>query len=345
MNGSVNPNGQATTYYFQYGTTTSYGSQTASASAGSGSADVAVNAAVTGLTAGTLYHFRLVATSGAGTTNGADLTFSTGGTQGPPTALTEAATSISSNGAILHGTVNPNGLATTYYFEYGTTTAYGTNTPAANAGAGSGDVMVSTNISGLSPNTLYHFRLAASNSAGTTSGGDLTFTTTSAANAPVVVTGAAGYITDTSARLNGTVNPNGLSTSCHFEYGPTTAYGSATGLRLAGAGSTAVAVSAPLSGLTPGTLYHFRLVATSPGGTSSGDDATFVTTDANGIPGDLNGNGAVNVVDLVLLANILAGNIDVANSTNLRFLNGDLDQSGTLDAPDYVLLSMMLSEY
>ena len=343
LNGSVNPNGQATTYYFQYGTTTGYGSQIASTSAGSGSADVSVNAAVSGLTAGTLYHFRLVATNGAGTTNGADLTFTTGGAQGPPAALTEAATSISSTGAILHGTVNPNGLATTYYFQFGTTATYGTNTPTSNAGSGSGDVMASTNVNGLTPNTLYHFRLAATNSAGTTYGSDLTFTTTSAANAPVVVTGAAGSITDTGARLNGTVDPNGLSAMYYFEYGFTTTYGSATGLRLAGAGTTAVAVSASLSGLTPGTLYHYRLVATNDAGTTAGDDLTFTTTDANGVAGDLDGNGAVNVVDLVLLSNILAGNIDVADSTNLRPLNGDLDQSGTLDATDYVLLSQILS--
>jgi hypothetical protein len=343
LNGSVNPNGLATNYYFQYGLTTSYGSHTTSTSAGSGSAAVNVNAAVTGLTAGTTYHFRLVATSAAGTTNGADLTFNTSGAQGPPAATTEPATSISSTGAMLHGTVNPNGLVTNYYFEYGTTTGYGAATTAGNAGSGSGDVMVSTNIGSLTASTLYHFRLVATSSAGTTYGADLIFTTSGAANAPVVITNPASNLTDTSAWLNGSVNPNGQSTTYYFEYGLSAAYGSTTGLGLAGSGNAAVTVSTSISELTPGNVYHFRLVAYNDGGTTNGDDQTFVTGNSNGIPGDMNGNGTANVVDLVILANILAGNINIAENPNLQPLNGDLNGSGSLDATDYVLLSMMIA--
>lgn len=77
VNGTVNPNGQSTTYYFRYGTTTSYGLQTTPAGAGSGTGMVAVHAALDGLSPNTTYHYQLVATSSAGSTNGADETLTT----------------------------------------------------------------------------------------------------------------------------------------------------------------------------------------------------------------------------------------------------------------------------
>jgi hypothetical protein len=78
LNGTVNPNGQATTYFFRYGTTTSYGLQTSPASVGSGTTPVAVHRAITGLTASTTYHYQLVAKNATGTTSGSDEMFTTG---------------------------------------------------------------------------------------------------------------------------------------------------------------------------------------------------------------------------------------------------------------------------
>jgi hypothetical protein len=77
VSGSVNPNAQATTYQFQFGTSTSYGSSTAVTSAGSGTSATAVSSALTGLKPNTTYHYRIVATNATGTTNGADATFKT----------------------------------------------------------------------------------------------------------------------------------------------------------------------------------------------------------------------------------------------------------------------------
>ncbi len=77
LTGSVNPSGNPTTWWFEYGTTTSYGSKTPAKSAGSGTAATGVSAAITKLTAGTTYHYQLVAQSGAGTTRGGDVTFTT----------------------------------------------------------------------------------------------------------------------------------------------------------------------------------------------------------------------------------------------------------------------------
>ena len=95
---------------------------------------------------------------------------------------------------------------------------------------------------------------------------------------PTVVTSAASLIATTTVQLNGTVNPNGASTAYHFDYGTTTGYGTSTTSVSAGAGSVAVNAVANLTGLTQGTLYHFRLVASNGGGTTNGIDATFTTS-------------------------------------------------------------------
>src|SRR5947207_1403896 len=75
LNGTVNPSSRSTSWYFEYGTSTSYGTKTPSANAGSGTSPVPVAAQVTGLQTGRTYHFRVVATSDAGTSRGADQTF------------------------------------------------------------------------------------------------------------------------------------------------------------------------------------------------------------------------------------------------------------------------------
>jgi len=81
------------------------------------------------------------------------------------------------------------------------------------------------------------------------------------------------------ATLNGTVNPNGLATTAHFEYGLTTAYGTSTANQNEGAGTSAVPVQAVIGNLSPNTIYHFRAVATNSNGTTNGQDKTFKTLD------------------------------------------------------------------
>jgi hypothetical protein len=103
---------------------------------------------------------------------------------------------------------------------------------------------------------------------------------------PTVTTRGASAVTQTAATLNATVNPNGETVSdCHFEYGTTMAYGSNASCTPApGWGASAVAVSASIAGLAPGTAYHFRIVATGPGGNSSGVDGTFTTAPVIEVP-------------------------------------------------------------
>jgi hypothetical protein len=108
--------------------------------------------------------------TGAGTPSGA---FQLGQA---PLATTRAATRVSPSEATLHGFVNPHGLETSYRFEYGETTSYGSSIPVpeATAGAGNSSVEATQNVAGLTPETPYHFRLVATNSKATTYGADKT---------------------------------------------------------------------------------------------------------------------------------------------------------------------------
>lgn len=186
--GTVNPTGTSTSYYFQYGTSTGYGSSTPAADAGAGTTDVPVSANLTGLASSTTYHYRLVAVSSAGTTDGADETFTT---TTPPTVTTGAASRISHSSAGVTGVVNPNGKATTYYFRYGTTTAYGLQSRPSSAGSGTGPVGVHATLYGLTANTTYHYQVVAQSAGGTSYGADQTLATTSS---EAVVLGHEGFV-------------------------------------------------------------------------------------------------------------------------------------------------------
>jgi hypothetical protein len=151
----------------------------------------------------------------------------------------------------------------------------------------------SVTLAGLRPYTRYHFRIIATNCGGcrtgTTYGADHAFTTAAPAPqpppppplpapllaAPLGSTGPATTITQISATVTGTVAANGLPTTWHFEYGPTSAYVSETPPQSGAVGMTNV--SASLTGLADAQTYHYRLVATNSLGTSYGADQTFTT--------------------------------------------------------------------
>lgn len=196
-----------------------------------------------------------------------------------PSVTAGPATSIGNTTATLHGTVNPNGLATTYHFEYGPTQALGSVSPtvAPSAGAGTTAVPVSTKVIGLSPDTTYYYELVASNSAGTATTPIQSLKTTGHP-APVTITSPAVGVGRYQATLVGIINPAGATTTYHFEYGLSASYGFQSSSKTLPAGNAPVAVSILLPGLAPGTVYHYRLVA-SHGATSVryGADETFQT--------------------------------------------------------------------
>src|SRR3990170_3673854 len=113
-----------------------------------------------------------------------------------PTAITGTVSAVGGTTATLNGTVNPGGLATDWWFEYETTTSYGTKTATTAAGSGTANVSVSKDIAGLTPGTTYHYRLVAKSSGGTTNGADGLFMT---ASPPTAVTGAASGVGPTGA--------------------------------------------------------------------------------------------------------------------------------------------------
>jgi hypothetical protein len=196
---------------------------------------------------------------------------------GPPDATTGAATNVGQTTATIAGTVDPQGMATTYHFEYGTSTSYGLQTDEQSAGDGTGAVDVQADLSGLTSDTTYHYRVVATNAAGIARGADKTLHTAQPLGPPGATTGSARGVTATGARLTGSVDPNGRATTYHFEYGTTTSYSKHTADASAGSGQSARSVSATIAGLAPNTRYHYRLVATNAAGVARGRDRTLTT--------------------------------------------------------------------
>lgn len=284
LNGTVNANGQNTTVRFEYGLTTGYGTSISVAGALSGSADSPVSVAISGLILNTTYHFRVVASNVNGDSYGSDLTFRTG-TAAIPTVATGDPSGVSSNSATLVGAVNPQGSATQVYFEYGSSTLYGTTTTTQNLAAGTSIIDVTAGITGLTPNSTYHYRIVATNTGGTVFGNDVSFTATGSGGGggggptdkPTVTTVAATGIGTRSATLQATINPNGGTTLASFDYGATTSYGTRTTSQSPGNGTSAVSFVTTVTDLQPGTTYHFRIVAANSLGESQGADLTLTT--------------------------------------------------------------------
>ena len=178
LNGSVNPNGTLTGYIFEYGTSTNYGNSTPIEYIGSGTSAQNVYADISGLQPNTTYNFRIKAVnSQQQVVFGANKTFTTNVAGNPPTVSTGTAGNVTATSATLNGTVNPNNAETAYLFEYGTTISYGTQTIAENVGSGNSTLSVNKTISGLQPNTTYHYRIYAGNEFGYVTGNDMTFNT------------------------------------------------------------------------------------------------------------------------------------------------------------------------
>jgi hypothetical protein len=145
------------------------------------------------------------------------------------------------------------------------------------------------------------------------------------ASAPGATTTAATDVTASTATLNGVVNPNKEETTYFFEFGTTAGYGAKTAVQPAESGNAGKAVAVAIGGLSPGTTYHFRLVATNPSGTDQGGDLTFTTA---GVPYALPGGGqnGANTVTLTATPTIttfgrsvvLAGQVTGNNNTGVR---------------------------
>ncbi len=323
LNGTLNGQGKAGHYFFQWGSTPALGSSTAPV-AFSGSQE-AVTAALSELQAGATYFFRIVAENENGSSYGLLRELTT------PTAVEKLSTgpvkSLQPDSATLSGSLAPNGFDARYYFQWGTSTSYGNQSPeppGTDAGSEKGAVAAETAISGLAPNTIYHYRLIATNSFGTTFGQDQQFTTSGPPRITSKPTTGIGHET---ATLNGEVNPDQLETTYRFQYGETTAYGSEAPIGGAGigAGGKPIPVAAPLSGLKLGVTYHFRLVAENSAGTTTGPDQSFTT-----VPPALITSSAANVT--ATEATLNASINPLGNETTYYFQYGSESCAGHPEA-------------
>jgi hypothetical protein len=304
LNGSVNPEGFATKSLFEYGpcTTSStcatslfasqatawlLASEPPSSEEGSGSVAVEVTARLAGLEPNETYHYQLAATSALpGSGSGGEQIFATIAELPRVNDHPSEASSITRTTVQLAGSLNPEHSETTYYFAYVDEAGYaptavdpysaGTRTAMATAGEGFGDQTVAQPLVGLLPGTTYHYRLVATNQAGTVTGPDRTFTTGSG-TPPVVTTGAPNGVTPTTATISGTVDPQGIQTSYEFELGTDMSYGTEM-FGEVGGGVEAAPIALALQDLAAGTTYHYRVVASNADGVAYGADETFTTS-------------------------------------------------------------------
>jgi hypothetical protein len=165
LNGTVNPdNAGEATCRFDWGTTHEFG-QVAQCSepVDEGGSPVPVQVVLSGLRPDTTYYYRLQATNANGTNLGEaaqDRQFTTPG----PGIDEESSSSVTSSSATLDASINPHNAPTSYYFQYGPSTGYGTDVPAApglTIGSSEGDVQVSRHVQDLLASTTYHYRVVA----------------------------------------------------------------------------------------------------------------------------------------------------------------------------------------
>jgi WD40-like Beta Propeller Repeat len=286
LTGSLAPNGFDAHYFFQWGTSTGYGNSSPAppgTDAGEAREILTAKVSLEGLKANSTYHYRIVAENSFGQSFGADQKFTT---SGAPRITNRPTTAIGHQEATINAEVNPGELATTYRFQYGESAAYGAEVPLGGASIGSGStpVPISAPLSKLKLGTIYHFRVVAENSAGTTAGPDQEFTTIPPA--PV----DASYATEvgsSEATLNALINPLGNDTTYYFEYGTESCEADRAACTQSpappggevGAGMEDVSESQKLTGLNPGTSYFYRVIAINSLGTTEGPQHVLRTTE------------------------------------------------------------------
>jgi hypothetical protein len=299
----VNPNNEKASGYLQYSTSAAVNGSGGLVTAtkqpavelGEGYGDSAIGPeTLTGLSAGTTYYYQAVASNTTGASYGAVQSFTT-----VSTPTTDAPTLITATTATFNGSLTPLNAteATSYSFSYKPATASecvgegALSTPAASAGPGSGTASVSTPVTGLLPDTEYAVCLIASNAYGTEQATPpQAFKTPQ--GPPVISEEHTTDVKATSAKLGAEVDPQSSETTYHFEYDTTpyttnTEHGDKTpATPLLAADNSEHTATAPIQGLTPGTEYHYRLVASNEVAgkqeTAYGPDETFTTQGPGG---------------------------------------------------------------
>jgi hypothetical protein len=285
----VNPNYQPSTYAFEYATNEALTGATVIEGAApieGESAELPVSVEISGLQPGAVYYYRARATNATGASHGEVHSFQA---LAVPAAVSGEADGPTRTTVMLSGSVNPAGASTTYHFAYvpaseyepgavepytrGTTTVESASVGSDYAPHPVGPVTVEE----LAPGTTYHYALVATNTVGTGTGADATFTT-APPTTPVALTGRVEGLSQLSATVTGSADTQGLQTISSFEFGTAPYQGSLVPASVTSASGTVLALAAAFNGdLQPATTYYYRLIATNMDGTSYGAEQSFTT--------------------------------------------------------------------
>jgi hypothetical protein len=290
LTGMVEPSGvEVSECSFEYGPTMAYGTKVACEGPTSPANEAhLVHIHLSGLNPnGKTYHYRLVAKNVNGIEESADRTFETAAT-----VETEEAASLGTESATLRGILRPEGLEySNCRFEYGLSTSaqlehsVPCSPPPSVIEPDFAPHAVSAAIGGLQADASYRYRLTATNSEGTVSGKGVTFSTN---GQPVITEIRALNADQSSVRIEANIDPRGVPTRYFIEWGPNGSYGTRVPAGAfspsVGAGNSPVSVGAELTGLSAGTSYHYRFVATNTFGTTTSEDTVFETLNSCGLP-------------------------------------------------------------
>src|SRR3990167_3391110 len=291
LQGEVDPNGDSTDAWFEWGTSSfDLDEETGSSSVGSGDTTRSFSFRIDDLEPGETYFFRAVARNDFGTDFGSIKSFTTDEEEeeeegDAPDVITLSATDIDTDDACLRGEVDPNGDSTDAWFEWGTSSFdLDEETDDQSVGSGTSVRSFSFCLDDLRADETYFFRAVAENDLGDDLGSIRSFTTDEEGaeeeevGPPDATTLSATGITSTSAALRGEVNPNNDQTDTWFEWGTTRSLSRKTGDQSIGSGDRDVSVSFVLTGLSPSTTYFYRVAAENDEGDDRGSILSFQTT-------------------------------------------------------------------
>ncbi|HEY3828886.1 MAG TPA: hypothetical protein VGL57_06790 [Solirubrobacteraceae bacterium] len=302
VQGEVNPDGQeVTSCQFEYGASSAYGQSVPCATApGAGSSPTTVTADLTGLTAQSTYHYRLVAVNAQGAHAGADQEFTT--LAAVEEVQTEGSSAVTAAHATVEGSLEPGGFDTHYFFEYNQPGKAPAATLVADAGSASKDVHLSAELENLEPRALYLYRLVGENQFGRTTG-EYRLLRTPVLAPMIEGAPAASFITSQSADLSAALNPENTTTHYRFEYGPCPSLAGCEGIQSTAVEASAVyghtPIGAQIGELAAATTYSYRLIASNrqiascEGGYPVEEEGAIVRCEEGGTPvyegGDVTG--------------------------------------------------------